>query len=300
MIAKSNKFGEGLRPAPNFWVSDLVIHTAHATSRHGGSLFLLGHVCDQDIGRQDHRRNGCSVLQRAAHNLDGVNDTRFDHVGIFAGEDVETNVRVLLLSSRAADGIDNHGAVFASVGGQLADGGFQRLLDDVDADLDFLVFIFSVGLGELVKFGGGIDEGDLTAGDDAFFHCRAGCGEGVFHAVLLFLHFSFGRGAHTDDGNTTAELGETFLKFFLVVIAGALVDLGADLLDAAFDFALLALAADDGGVLLVSDNLLGAAEVLEGGGFEFAAGLFRDDLSTGEGGDILRAWPCGGRQSQGP
>ena len=101
--------------------------------------------------------------------------------------------------------------------------------------------------------------------------------------MLLLFHFSFGRGAYADDGNTTAELGETFLKFFLVVIAGALVDLDADFLDAGFDIILLALAADDGCVLFVRDNLLSAAEVLNGCGFELAAGLFRDNLSTGEG-----------------
>ena len=84
------------------------------------------------------------------------------------------------------------------------------------------------------------------------------------------------------------SLARRSLQFLFVVIAGALLDLGADFLDAAFDITLLAFAADDGGVLFVRDNLLGAAEVLKRGGLELAAGLFRDHRTTGEDGNILQ------------
>ena len=49
-------------------------------------------------------------------------------------------------------------------------------------------------------------------------------------------------------------------SFSLVVVGGGVIDLRADLLDAAFDFARLAAAFDDGGVVLVDGDFLGAAE----------------------------------------
>src|SRR5690606_23410535 len=97
----------------------------------------------------------------------------------------------------------------------------------------------------------------------------------------------FGGSTHADDGDTAAQLGETFLQLLAVIVAGGLVDLDADFLDAAFDVRLLALAADDGGVFLVGNNLLSAAEVLNGDGFELASHFFGHNLTTSEDSNIL-------------
>ena len=77
--------------------------------------------------------------------------------------------------------------------------------------------------------------------------------------MFLFLQFGLGGSANTDDGDAAGEFGQAFLEFFLVVIAGGLVDLDADLLDAAFDLGGIALAADDGGVVFVGNDFLGIA-----------------------------------------
>ena len=88
----------------------------------------------------------------------------------------------------------------------------------------------------------------------------------VFDAGFLFLHLGFGRGADIDDGHATGELGQAFLEFLAVVIGGGFFDLTADLIDAALDLGALAVAFDDGGVFLVHDDALGAAEVFEADG----------------------------------
>ena len=62
----------------------------------------------------------------------------------------------------------------------------------------------------------------------------------------------------------------------------------ADFLDAAFDLALLAFAADNGGVLLVGGNLIGAAQVLNGGRLELAAEFLGDHRAAGQDSDILQ------------
>ena len=118
------------------------------------------------------------------------------------------------------------------------------------------------------------DEGHAAAGDDAFFHGRTGRVQSVFDAGLLFLHLSLGRGADIDDGDAAGELGEALLELLAVVIGGGFFDLAADLGDAALDVGLLAAAFDDGGVLLVDGDALGAAEVFEGDVLELDAEVF--------------------------
>ena len=156
--------------------------------RHGrGGFVLLGQVGDEDFGGEDHRGDGGRVLERAAHNLHRVDDAVFEHVGELAAQHVVADVLVLELFGLAADGVDDDGAVLPGVGGQFADRGFERLLDDADADLLLFAFAF-----HLVQRVAGVDERDLAAGDDAFLNGRAGRGEGVFHAVFLFLQLGLG------------------------------------------------------------------------------------------------------------
>ena len=76
-------------------------------------------------------------------------------------------------------------------------------------------------------------------------------------------------------------------SFSLVIVAGGVFDLGANLLHTAFDVAGLAGAFDDRGVVLVDGDLLGAAEVLELHVLELDAEVFGDGLAAGEGGDVF-------------
>ena len=120
------------------------------------------------------------------------------------------------------------------------------------------------------------EQRDAAAGNDAFFDRRAGGVQGVFDAGLLFLHLGFGRGADIDDGDAAGELGEALLELLAVVVGGGFFDLAADLVHAALDVGALAVAFDDGGVFLVDDDALGAAEVVELDVLELDAEVFGD------------------------
>src|SRR5256886_16581614 len=74
------------------------------------------------------------------------------------------------------------------------------------------------------------------------------------------------------------ELGEPLLQLLLVVVGRRLLDRGLDLFDAALDRVVLALAADDGGVVLVDDDALGLAEIVERLILELQAHFLRDHL----------------------
>ena len=174
------------------------------------------------------------------------------------------------------DLLGDDAAVDAGVFGDLLDGGFDGAADDFDADL--LVVVGGLLADAVEDLGGGADDGDAAAGEDAFFDGGAAGVQGVFDAGLLFLHRDFGGGADVDLGDAAGELGEALLELLAVVVAGGVVDLVLDLLDAALDGLLVAGAFDDRGVVLVDADLLGAAELVELDVFELDAEFFEDGL----------------------
>jgi hypothetical protein len=75
-------------------------------------------------------------------------------------------------------------------------------------------------------------------------------------------------------------------------VRSRLLDLRAQLLDAALDIGLLAGTVDNRGVVLVDHDPLGPAEILQCYAFELDAELFRDHLATAQDGDILEHRPA--------
>ena len=110
----------------------------------------------------------------------------------------------------------------------------------------------------------------------------------VFHAGFLFLHFGFGRGADFDYGYATDQLRQPLLQLLAVVVAGGLVDLAANFLHAAFDLAVLALALDDGRVVLVDGDFLGLAEIGHLDVLKLDAEVFGDGFAAGQDCDVLQ------------
>jgi len=104
----------------------------------------------------------------------------------------------------------------------------DRFVEDLTDDGDAGVLVVVVAL-EAFQNLGSLQQADAAARNDAFFDRRAGGVEGVVDAVLLFLHFDFGRAADADHRNAAGQLGQTFLQLFLVIVAGGFFSLLADL-----------------------------------------------------------------------
>src|SRR4051812_13331044 len=243
--------------------SDLV-HAAHATTAGATSrrrlVFLLLH--DQRFGREQQARDGRGVLERGARDLGRVDDAGLDQVLVGLGQRVVAE-RVFL---RAADLLDHQRRLAAGVLDDHADRLLERALDDLDAHL-LIGFLELEALERPLS----AEQRDTTTGDDALFDGGTRGVQRVFDAGLLLLHLGFGRGADVDHGDTTGELRETLLELLLVVVRGARVDRDLDLLDAALDLRLLTVTVDDGRVVLVDDDALGAAEVRDDGVLELEA-----------------------------
>ncbi len=127
-----------------------------------------------------------------------------------------------------------------------------------------------------------------TTRDNAFFDSSAGCVQSVINAVLTLFHFNFGCTTNADHGNTTGQLGQTLLQFFLVVVGSCVFDLTADLSHAAFDVGLGTATVNDCGVFLGDRNALGCAEHVEGHVFQLDAEVFGNNCTTGQDSDVFQ------------
>ena len=143
----------------------------------------------------------------------------------------------------------------AGILGDLADRRLQRAADDVDA-----AGLVVIAAGQAVERPGGVEQSDAAARDDAFLDRGAGRVERVVDAVLALLDLDLGRAADLDHGDAAGELGEALLELLLVIVAGGVLDLGADRLDPGLDRVAVAGAVDDRGVVLVDGDALGLAE----------------------------------------
>jgi hypothetical protein len=170
----------------------------------------------------------------------------------------------------------------ARILGDLPQRRLERLADDVDAA--GLVVVDAL---HAVQRLGGVEESGTAAGDDAFLDRGAGGVQRVVHAILALLHLDLGRTADLDHGNAAGELGETLLELLAVIVAGGVLDLRADRLDPALDVVGLAVAVDDGGVVLVDGDALGLAEHRNRDVLELDAEILGDHLAAGQDRNVL-------------
>src|SRR6185437_9380779 len=248
-------------------------HAAHATTAAAVVvLFLLGRFADHRF-RGDHEAGdrGC-VLQRRTGDLGRIQDAHLDHVAVLAGGGV-----VAVVALAFCDLGQHHGRLFAGIGHYFAQRRFHRTLGDHDAVL--LVLVVALELADRRQR---THQRHAAAWHHALFHRRTRGVQGVFDARLLFLHLDFGRGTDLDHRHAAGQLGDALLQLLAVVVGGGLLDLRLDLLDAALNALGVAGAVDEGGVFLGDDDLLGAAEILDGGLLELQADLFRDHGARGQ------------------
>ena len=131
------------------------------------------------------------------------------------------------------------------------------------------------------------NQGHAAAGNNAFFNRRTGGVQGVFDTGFLFFHFRFAAGTDVDLCHAAGQFGQPLLQFFTVIIAGGGVDLGANLVDAAFDVRLAADAFDDDGVVVVDGDFLGLTQLCQLDLVQFDTQILKDRLSTGQHGDVF-------------
>src|SRR5438105_1641227 len=255
---------------------DLHAHPVRAARAGTAFLLFLRLLGDHRLGGQHQRGDRRGVLQGRTRHLGRVDHARREQVLVISGRGVEAVTALAL-----ADLVDDDRALPAAVLRDPAGRLLERPSDDVHAEL--LAGFHLEGL----ERADGAQVRDAAAGDDAFLDRRAGGVARVLDAGLLLLHLRLGGRADVDDGDAADQLGETLLELLPVVVGGGLLDLGADLLHPRLDGGLRSGAVDDGGVVLVDGDSLGAPEVLELDALELDAEVLGDHAAAREGGDVL-------------
>src|SRR3954449_8960924 len=270
------------RPSSTVMGWDLEVHAAHAAARGhsaAGLSVLLRQLGHHGFGGDQESRNRGCVLDRRTDHLGRVDDALLDEVAVFTGLRVEAVVVRLVLEDLA----DDDGTVLARVDRDLASRPGQRLANDLDAGL--LVVVLGA---QALEGLGGAQQGDAAARYDAFFNSRTGRMHRVINAILALLDLNLGRAADADHRDAARELGQTLLQLLTVVVRGGFLDLRLDLVDPGFDVGLLAGAADDGGILLIDHDLLGATKHGQRNVLHLDTEIFRDRLARGQDCDILQ------------
>src|SRR4029079_4397570 len=213
---------------------------------------LLIRARDEGVGGEHHRRDRRRVAQRAAGDLDRVDDAGLDQVLVLAGGRVQAHARLEVLHLGDGD-LALHAGVLGDPAQRLGRG----LAHDARADL--LVTLEVEAVDDL----DGLDTGAAATGDDALLDGRAGRRDGVLDAVLLLLELDLGVRADLDDADAAGELGEALLELLAVPVGVGALDLLLDLVDPAGDLLVVARAVDDRRGVLGHDDATGLAEGLE-------------------------------------
>ena len=174
----------------------------------------------------------------------------------------------------------------AGVFDDLADRRLDRLEDDVRAN-GLIRFEFQL-LETLVDGHRTTKQSHSASRDDPFRDRGTGGVEGVLDAGFFLFQFHLAGGADIDHRHPARQFGEPLLKFLLVVLGARIVDLGADLIDPSLDIGGLAGPVDNGGVVLVDLDLLGAAQLIQPQILQFHPHFFRNDHAARQNGDILQ------------
>src|SRR5690606_29762080 len=227
-------------PTGSVRVGSEAAHATHVVATGRGSGLLLRLVGHDGLGGEEQAGDRGSGPQGGARHLDRVGDTGREQVLERAGLGVEA-----VAGGQVADPLCHDAALEAGVDGDLLERGVDRDADDVRTGR-----LVTLQLEAVEGVLGGLDEGDATTGDDALLLGGLGVADGVLDAVLALLELDLGGRTRLDDGDAAGELGEALLELLAVVVRVGVLDLGADLLDAALDLLGVAGALDDGGLVL--------------------------------------------------
>src|SRR5713226_1863608 len=235
--------------------SGVLVHPPHATAAgHRGHLLLLLLLHHHALGGEEQSRDGRGVLQCRAGDLGRVDDAGRDQILVRVGLGVVAVVEL----GRLLDLPDHDRRLGTRVLRDDPDRLLKCTADDVDAGLLVLL-----GAPDLVEGLPAPQERDTAARHDALLDRGAGRVQRVLDPGLLVLHLDLSGRADIDHRDPARELREPLLQLFLVVLRRGLLDRRPDLADAALDVGPRALATDDRGIVLVDDDPLRVADIVE-------------------------------------
>ena len=140
----------------------VVIHSAHIRHSRCAAGIVLRCICDHRFGRQQQACNGSSVLQCVARHHGRIQDALLDHVTVFTGLGVVTEITLAFCNCMQHD---------TCVSTRISDNLEQRLCNGTTQNVDTNSLVFVVAF----QLGNGLfspDQSNAATGNDTLFHGR--------------------------------------------------------------------------------------------------------------------------------
>src|SRR5690606_23870796 len=258
----------------------LLVHAAHAAARrrHCRLVFLL--LYHDRFRGEEQACDGRRVLKCSASHLGRVDHAGRHKILVLVRNGIVAEAVVLCLTN-----LLDHDRAFAT---RVLHDHAERLLDGASDDGNTDCLIVVVELLELVQRTLGTKKRNATTRNDALLDRGTRGVQCVPNASLLLLHLALGGRTDVDYRHTAGKLRQALLQLLAVVVRRALVDCSANLLHAALDGILVARTVDDGGVVLVHHNALGASKIAHNGVLELEANFLGDHLALREHSEVLQ------------
>ena len=243
------------------------------------AFFGFGKFRNHSFRRNQQAGNRSRILQRRSDHFGRVNDTGFNHIGIFVGRRIITVVIIRTLQQLSG----NNSPVNTGIFGNLTDRSLQSAANDIHADALILI-----GRLNLFQSLGRIQQSRAAAGNDAFLDRGARSVQRVVNTVFLFLDFNFGRTADFQHGNPAGQLAQTFLQLLAVIIGSRLFDFFFNLRLACFNRRFVAGTVNNRRIIFGNDNPLGRTQHINCRILKLHTQLFGNNLSAGQNCQILQ------------
>eukprot|EP00968_Pinguiococcus_pyrenoidosus_P016418 scaffold1590_cov239-Pinguiococcus_pyrenoidosus.AAC.10 len=240
----------------------------------------LGNLRDERLRREHQACHRRAVLEGRDAHAGAVNDPRLQEVLEDSGRGVPAEPEGL-----ASHPLHDDVPILAGVERDLLHGLAERLQHDLGADL--LVLRGAV-LDDLVPHVAlQVEHGGTAAGEHAHLHGALDGVQGILVPQLLILELGLRRSADLDARDASAQGRDALLGLLLIELRVRLLGLHPDRLDALVDRLLLRAVHDDRGLLLVADDALCHAEVVDGHAVEGDAHFLGNVGRAGGDRDVL-------------
>ncbi|GET93272.1 chaperonin HSP60, mitochondrial precursor [Leishmania tarentolae] len=201
--------------------TEQLVVVIHVSGRGLLAILVLGlfwSFNNGGLGRHHQARHRRSIADGHAHDAGGVDDASLEHVHVLVVQRIITGALLGSLQHL----LHNNRTLLASVCSNL----HSRQPDGIAHDGHTRALIARAMLvGEkLLQFLAGAQQSRATASHDALLHRSASRADSVHDTILLLAHLQLGSAAHLDDGHATAQLRQTLLQLFTVVLHSLLLD----------------------------------------------------------------------------
>ena len=103
---------------------------------------------------------------------------------------------------------------------------------------------------------------------------------GIFNSRLFLFKLSLSGGTDFNQGNSSYQFGQSFLKLLLIIIRSCVFNLSPDLFDAGLDIFLFSSTLNNRSVIFVNNHFFSITQPISTDIFKFHTDIFSNNFSS--------------------